>query len=188
MLKHFLSRATMLAAVAMLSVVSVSCSDDEEPQEPLPTPEVIGMMVTYEAQIDSAMLNFLDVSVEYTDFDNRQVSAPVEGKTWSKMVAFERDNGGLPEYLGIFLKIAKKQSPVFEGEAARLEGFVDIRSYSIMSDSSVIQNAISSVGIPEKITFSADKLDDYIERINGIYTDYEVNLQYDEHGKIILNP
>ena len=86
------------------------------------------------------------------------------------------------------MKIAKKQSPVFEGEAARLEGFVDIRSYSIMSDSSVIQNAISSVGIPEKITFSADKLDDYIERINGIYTDYEVNLQYDEHGKIILNP
>lgn len=58
MLKHFLSRAAMLAAVAMLSVVSVSCSDDEEPQEPLPTPEVIGMMVTYEAQIDLGHAQF----------------------------------------------------------------------------------------------------------------------------------
>ncbi len=191
MLKHFLSRVAMLAAVAMLSVVQVSCSDDNEPQEPLPTPEVIGMLVTYEAKIDSAMLNFLDVSVEYTDFDNQQVTVPLEGKSWSQSVAFERDKDGLPEYLGIILKIAKKQSPVFESKAAKLESFVDIHSYSIMSDSSVIKNTTigNIIGQPSKtITISADKLDDYIARVNGIFTKYEVNLQYDEHGKATVKP
>lgn len=169
--------------MAVLPIAFASCSDNEdEPQ--LPQPEVEGMLVNYSAQIDSAMLKYFDVTVEYTSFDGQTVTVPLNGKQWTQAVAFVREKGEMPSDLDVALKIAKKQSPEFEGKSVRIDGCVDLVSSMVYTDGTVtyLTHGLKT----EKRTIAVDKLDDYIDSKNGVIVHYEVSgITYDENGEVV---
>lgn len=173
----------MIMLMAVLPIAFASCSDNEdEPQ--LPQPEVEGMLVNYSAQIDSAMLKYFDVTVEYTSFDGQTVTVPLNGKQWTQAVAFVREKGEMPSDLDVALKIAKKQSPEFEGKSVRIDGRVDLVSSMVYTDGTVtyLTHGLKT----EKRTIAVDKLDDYIDSKNGVIVHYEVSgITYDENGEVV---
>ena len=185
MIKKF-NLLAMIMFMAVLPIAFASCSDNEEGDEPkLPQPEVEGLLVTYSAQIDSAMLDYLDVTVEYTDHDGQTATAKLDGKQWTQSVAFVREKGELPTDLGVELKIAKKQSPEF-GNSVHIEGQVAWEVYTIFSDGTSIKNAIGSGSPYESRTFAVDKLDEYIVRKNGVIAyQWAHGIKYDENGKVV---
>lgn len=181
--KKLINRLAMIMLMAVLPIAFASCSDNEdEPQ--LPQPEVEGMLVNYSAQIDSAMLKYFDVTVEYTSFDGQTVTVPLNGKQWTQAVAFVREKGEMPSDLDVALKIAKKQSPEFEGKSVRIDGRVDLVSSMVYTDGTV---TFLTRGLKtEKRTIAVDKLDDYIDSKNGVIVHYEVSgITYDENGEVV---
>ena len=183
MFKKGFNRLAMIMLMAVLPIAFASCSDNEdEPQ--LPQPEVEGMLVNYSAQIDSAMLKYFDVTVEYTSFDGQTVTVPLNGKQWTQAVAFVREKGEMPSDLDVALKIAKKQSPEFEGKSVRIDGRVDLVSSMVYTDGTVtyLTHGLKT----EKSTIAVDKLDDYIDSKNGVIVHYEVSgITYDENGEVV---
>ena len=183
MFKKGFNRLAMIMLMAVLPIAFASCSDNEdEPQ--LPQPEVEGMLVNYSAQIDSAMLKYFDMTVEYTSFDGQTVTVPLNGKQWTQAVAFVREKGEMPSDLDVALKIAKKQSPEFEGKSVRIDGRVDLVSSMVYTDGTVtyLTHGLKT----EKSTIAVDKLDDYIDSKNGVIVHYEVSgITYDENGEVV---
>lgn len=185
MFKKGFNRLAMIMLMAVLPIAFASCSDNEDGDEPkLPQPEVEGMLVNYSAQIDSAMLKYFDVTVEYTSFDGQTVTVPLNGKQWTQAVAFVREKGEMPSDLDVALKIAKKQSPEFEGKSVRIDGRVDLVSSMVYTDGTVtyLTHGLKT----EKSTIAVDKLDDYIDSKNGVIVHYEVSgITYDENGEVV---
>ena len=181
-----INRLAMIMFMAVLPIAFASCSDDkDEPQTPQ-QPQVIGMLVTYEAQIDSAMLNYLDVTMEYTEHDGQTASIALEDKQITQSVTFKREKGEMPTDLGLELKIAKKQSPVFDGNAVHIKGKVAWQVYTIFSDSTSIKNVLGSGSPYESRSFAVDKLDEFIVRKNGVIAyQWAHDIKYDENGEVV---
>ncbi len=178
----------MIMSIALLSTSFASCSDEnDEPKDP--QPEVQGMLVTYKAQIDPAMLDFLDVTVEYTDYNGQTATATLDGGEWEQSVAFSREKGELPTDLSAVVKIAKKQSPVFTGNSVHIEGKVEFQSYTIMDDETVFHNGFSSITpVGKNLTIAVDKLDAFIAGSDGIIASHKVsNIKYDENGNVAVS-
>ena len=186
MFKKGFNRLAMIMLMAVLPIAFASCSDNEEGDEPkLPQPEVEGLLVTYSAQIDSAMLDYLDMTVEYIDYHGQTVSIALDDKQWTQAVAFDREKGEMPANLAVRLKMAKKQLPEFEGAGVHIYGKVEMLTYTIFSDGTSKKSGISG-GTYEEMTIPVDKLDVLIDKTGGTFLSYEANdLKYSENGEIV---
>ncbi len=137
MLKKFFGTAALLAAMAMLPLVTTSCSDDDTP-EPEPEPEapsVMGWMVAYQVEVNDELLQYIDAEVVYTGNDGKEISTPLTTTLWKDSVAFMADEQ--PENATIHLSPARNATPLPESGEIDLYVKPTVRLYTIYDDKTV---------------------------------------------------
>lgn len=137
MLKKFFRTAALLAAMAMLPLVTTSCSDDDTP-EPEPEPEapsVMGWMVAYQVEVNDELLQYIDAEVVYTGNDGKEISTPLTTTLWKDSVAFMADEQ--PENATIHLSPARNATPLPKSGEIDLYVKPTVRLYTIYDDKTV---------------------------------------------------
>ena len=187
MLKNFLDKAAILAAVVMLPLVTISCSDDDEPTpDPTPNKEVIGVLVTYEAQIDEAMLDYMDVQVSYTGLDGQNVTAAVDSSKWTQSLAYSIDKEGLPTSLNATLSATRNATALPESGSIHIYGDMTASLYLIYSDETASEDQLAAsfiLSLPTDDTVDINDLNDYLTH-NSVLRNFSFGIEYNENNEI----
>ncbi len=174
-MKKIMMTIAAVICCAMTTTVFTSCGDDDETTTSTDRTPVAAHM-EYKLEVGDQMLTYFDMTVEYYDSDGTLKTEQMTQKTWSKTVRAK-----LPVTLGARLKGTPKANVDLnpQEKVTYAYGYY-YTGYAVSSTDLVVGN-IASNGVNSSYDVPSDKVAEWIQRVAGGITGFQV--AFDANGK-----